>query len=266
MSHLKRYTRRQFLGVAGLGTLAGSIMCAAGIASYLLLREPNAVGGTRRGIPTPSPTGGLKQIARPPVITRAQWNARPPNPDAANENGTYSLANVEGWREYDAPLRDVYRTVVVHHSVEYDANDLDTIQHVQDLHMDDRGWADIAYHFVVGKSGQVFEGRALDVRGTHVSGYNTGSVGVVFLGNLHETQPMPEQLDQGRQLIDWLALRLELTHIAGHTDFNPESVCPGQYMLPYLDMFAMSAGLIVGTSGYDPPREQRITPTPVPGI
>ena len=43
---------------------------------------------------------------------------------------------------------------------------------LQGLHMDSRGWSDIAYNFVVFPSGRVYEGRGLDVR----SAANGGTV------------------------------------------------------------------------------------------
>ncbi len=262
----QRYTRRRFLVAAGLSAAAGGLACAAGIAGYLLLGDRPRATKTPSTPPGAPPTrpDRVKQIARPPVVARAQWGAREPDHTARNEPGFYSLQNTNGWREYAGDLRDVYRTVIVHHSVEYEENDLATVRDIQNLHMDDRGWADIAYHFVVGKSGQIFEGRALHVRGTHVSGYNTGSVGVVFLGDLHSTQPTAAQLQEGQRLINWLALRLALTHLAGHYAFNPETVCPGQYMLPHLAELAASAGLALGTAGYVPPPEQILAPADAP--
>jgi hypothetical protein len=44
-----------------------------------------------------------------------------------------------------------------------------------------------------------------------------------------------------------------LTHLAGHDEFNPESVCPGQNMLPHPDALAQNAGLQRGTGGYVAP-------------
>lgn len=254
MPSAHRTTRRQFLALAGLSTAAAGLACAGSIAGYLLLR---AAGQTSRSRPTLTPTRSpaLKTIDRPAITTRAEWGAREPDHTAWNEPGYYAPDNPEGWREYSGDLRTSYRTVVVHHSVEYDGDDLSTVRHIQDLHMDDRGWADIAYHFLVGKTGQVFEGRALNARGTHVEYYNTGSVGVVFLGDFEVEQPTAPQLEQGRRLIDWLALRLELTHLAGHFEFNETTACPGPNLIPYLDGLAYSARLARGTGGYEPPPE-----------
>ena len=186
------------------------------------------------------------------ILERQDWGAREPDHDAENETGFYGPDNPEGWRVYEGDLRAIYRTVVVHHSVLYETDDPGTMRAIQQQHMELRGWADIAYHFGVGQSAQVFAGRPLNVRGTHVEGFNTGSVGVVFLGDFSLNVPAPAQIEAGRRLIDWLALRLELTHLAGHSDFNSGTDCPGQYLQEVLGALAESAGLALGTGGYVP--------------
>lgn len=264
-------TRRDFLGLAGMAAIAGSVACTGGVAGYLLLTRS---GDKAKPSPSPSPVAptpagprpvAIKEIDRPPVTSRADWNARAPDHTAANELGSYSLTNVEGWRTYDGDLRDVYRTVVVHHSALYTVDDVSTMQEIQNQHMDLRLWADIGYHFGVGRSGQVFEGRELAVRGTHVETYNTGSVGVVFFGNFDQEELTWEQFDAGRRLIDWLAVRLELTHLAGHRDFNEGTDCPGTVLYARLADLANSAGLQIGIGGYQPPAEQ-LTPSPSPQV
>lgn len=249
-----------------MGLLGGSFVCLGGVLGYLAQQQLERAPDAKAPPPTVSPPGParsttLKRIDRPAITPRVAWQARAVDHQAANEAGFYSLANVEGWREYESDLRAVYRTLVVHHSVLYETDDAATMREIQNQHMDMRRWADIGYHFGVGRSGEVFEGRALAVRGTHVEGYNTGSVGVVFLGNFEEATPADAQIEAGRHLIDWLALRLDLTHLAGHRDFNDFTECPGAHMLPYLQMLASSAGLVLGTNGYQPPPEQLAPPT-----
>ncbi|MBN1680376.1 MAG: N-acetylmuramoyl-L-alanine amidase [Anaerolineae bacterium] len=257
--------RRDFLGVAGLAVTGGSITCLGSVLGYLSLRyitdQTNASDTTPSG--SESQVTLVKRINRPPITTRAQWGARAPNHAALNEAGFYNTDNVEGWRIYDADLREVYRTVVVHHAALYEGDDPGTMRAIQNKHMDDRKWADIGYHYGVGRTGQVFAGRDLNVRGTHVETYNTGSVGVVLFGDFEKETPTAEQIAATRQLIDWLALRLDLTHLAGHRDFNDFTVCPGANLYPYLPSFAESAGLELGTGGYVPPPEQ-LTPNPSP--
>lgn len=263
----ERITRREFLALLGVTTAGAGITCLGGTLGYWALDRLTDEDKTQVNTPAVVLDAlrphRLKEIDRPPVILRADWQAREPSHTAENELGFYSLTNVEGWREYEGDLRTIYRTAVVHHSVIYEEDDPSTMREIQNEHMDERKWADIGYHFGVGRSGQVFEGRDLKARGTHVEGFNTGSVGIVFFGNFEVEYPTQEQTEAGRRLIDWLALRLGLTHLAGHGEFNDFTVCPGAHMLDYLNLFAASSGLMHSTSGYQPPPEQ-ITPTATP--
>ena len=56
---------------------------------------------------------------------------------------------------------------------------------IQDFHMDDRGWWDIGYNFLIGQDGRIYEGRGFSVQGAHCSGWNTQTLGsVIFIGCL----------------------------------------------------------------------------------
>lgn len=102
----------------------------------------------------------------------------------------------------------------------------------------------------------------MSARGVHTEFYNTGSLGVCLLGNFEEIEPTQPQLDAAQALVNWLALRLQLTHLAGHREFNTTTVCPGANLYPHLDQIAAVALLQRGTNGYIAPPEQQITPTP----
>lgn len=53
-----------------------------------------------------------------------------------------------------------------------------------------QGWSDIGYHYVITLDGRVHLGRDVDISGSHVSGYNSYSIGVVYVGGL-ENKPLP---------------------------------------------------------------------------
>lgn len=249
---MMRLTRRDLLGLMGLGVATASVSGLGGAVYLLLGSQPRAAPYVTPQATAPrSPL--IKRIDRPEIVARADWGAREPDHAAPNETGFSGPDNAEGWLNYPGDLRDAYQTVVVHHSVIYEGDDISTMREIQAEHMDSRRWADVGYHFGVGRTGTIFEGRALQARGTHVAGFNTGSIGVVFFGNFEEDMPTQEQLAAGSRLIDWLALRLELTHLAGHGEFNSFSVCPGANMAYYLDALAESAGLARGTDGYQAP-------------
>lgn len=243
--------RRQFLGGCGL---IGAAMCAGvGLPAVLWLLRP-----AQRGLLPPVtllPTA--VQFPRPPgIITRGAWGALPPAHDAPTEAGFYSLDNVDGWREYDVPLAAAYQTIVIHHSAIYVGDDFATLLEIQRTHREERGWADVGYHYFVGREGLVYEGRDLHVRGTHVARHNTGSLGVCVLGDFTQSEPTAWQIDAVIGLSVWLASRLALTHLAPHSAFNNDTVCPGGSLAPYLPAFAEAAGLALGVEGYIPPPEQ----------
>lgn len=234
-----------------MAAVGGALTCAGASLGYLAVDRLSRARQTPLPRQTPVALSAYsKQIDRPGILERQDWGAREPDHDAENETGFYGPDNPEGWRVYEGDLRAIYRTVIVHHSVLYETDDPGTMRAIQQQHMELRGWADIAYHFGVGQSAQVFAGRPLNVRGTHVESFNTGSVGVVFLGDFSLNVPTSAQIEAGRRLIDWLALRLELTHLAGHSDFNSGTDCPGQYLQGVLGALAESAGLALGTGGY----------------
>ena len=176
-------------------------------------------------------------IEKPTIILRAQWGAVEPDLNAPGEHGVY-----------DEPLTQVLNTIVIHHS----ALPLsDGPREIQYMHMHDKGFADIGYHFVVDDRGQIYEGRRISVRGAHTGGHNTGTVGVVLMGNFEEAQPPVAQVSDVKVLIRYLSGEYTITHLAGHRDFQPgETVCPGKYLEPLLPGWASELGLEFGTGGY----------------
>lgn len=102
-----------------------------------------------------------------------------------------------------------------------------------------RGWAGIGYHYVIDRDGSIANGRDLNKIGAHVTGHNTGSVGICLIGGRwpdgrwglatddfadHFT---PEQDAALRELITEFCERYPaITHIKGHNDFTTAKGCP----------------------------------------
>lgn len=254
MVNKQKLSRRNFL--IGMGVLgAGSTACACGIlTSAGLLLLDNQLTSPTPTLPTIAPPS-TPRFQQPSIISRADWGALEPNNSARNENGFYSEDNIEGWRVYDGDLAEVYQTVIVHHAAFYEDNDFNTLLEVQTAHRNQRGWADIGYHYLIGQNGLIYEGRDWSVRGTHVERFNTGSLGICLLGNFMETAPEALQLNSALALINWLGERLQLTHIASHRQFNPRTQCPGDNLQLYIEQFATLSGLIIGTGGYIAPSD-----------
>jgi N-acetyl-anhydromuramyl-L-alanine amidase AmpD len=118
---------------------------------------------------------------------------------------------------------------------------------IQALHQGTRGFADIGYHFLIVADGVLFEGRDLRVRGAHVGGHNTGTVGVCLLGNFETGQPTGAQIATLEALASALRAAFTVAHLAGHRDFpGNRTVCPGAALWPQLPDLAGRAMLAYG--------------------
>lgn len=252
MKKPRRLTRRQLLlGLGGAGVVA-AWTCAGGFALRSTLSpEPEAL----IRIVTSTPDGRIDR-AKPPIVAREDWGARAPDHAARTESGYYSALNPTGWMIYEGELTAAYQTAVIHHSVIVESTEIETLRAIQDLHQNDQGWADVAYHFFVGRSGAIYAGRDWHARGTHVGGYNTGSLGICLLGNFMQQNLTTSQRSSTQALVNWATDRLALTHLAGHRNFNDDTVCPGDNLARYLPQLAAEAGLSIGTEGYIPPSER----------
>ena len=189
--------------------------------------------------------------SQPSIVMRAEWGARPLTLEAPEETGLFNAqTNPEGVLYYSQNLSAVLNTIVIHHSAFPNAGP----REIQDLHMDRRGFADIAYHYLIAADGTIFEGRKINIRGAHVQGYNTGSVGIVLLGNFNEEEPTETQLSSLRQMVNYLRYSYDIRYLAGHKDYPDQSPdgtkCPGDNLYPLLPELANSLGMKYSIDGY----------------
>lgn len=122
--------------------------------------------------------------------------------------------------------------IVVHCTASREGQNM-TVDDIRNQHKR-QGWSDIGYHYVVTLDGRVHLGRDVDQAGAHVSGYNSNSIGVVYVGGL-ENDPRKEysQLKAKDTRTDaqkaaLLSLLMDLrklypyAKIQGHRDFSPD--------------------------------------------
>ncbi len=184
------------------------------------------------------------------IIPRTEWGAAEPRLDSVE--GVYDpVTNPGGWMVYENPLEKVLTTIIVHHS----ALPLsDGPREIQQMHFQFKGYADIAYQFLIDKKGQIYEGRSIKVRGAHTGGHNTGTVGIVLLGNFMTDEPTRAQIASLRTLSVCLVDAYDITHIAGHRDFQPGVTdCPGDKLEMLLPDLAIELGIEFGAEGYAGP-------------
>lgn len=108
-----------------------------------------------------------------------------------------------------------------------------TVEQIRQEHLR-RGFSDVGYHYIVYLDGSVHPGRNVDVVGAHVSGHNSYSIGVCYVGGL-ENDPKKKYADLKakdtrtdaqkqtlRQLLKDLRRLYPKARISGHRDFSPD--------------------------------------------
>ncbi len=117
------------------------------------------------------------------------------------------------------------RRIFVHCSATRVGQDIDAAT-IRRWHLA-KGWRDIGYHFVIRLDGSIERGRPENVPGSHVAGFNTGSIALVYIGGLDaQGQPAdtrtPAQLEAMERLVRELSQAYPDAEILGHRDVSPD--------------------------------------------
>lgn len=124
------------------------------------------------------------------------------------------------------------RRIVLHYSATYPDQDYGAAE-IRKMHLD-RGFRDIGYHYVIRRDGRIEKGRDEHAVGAHVSGHNTGSIGICCIGGLERgTGPnvgvdnrTPAQIEATIRLVRDLQARHPGAELLGHRDLTATQ-CPG---------------------------------------
>jgi hypothetical protein len=113
------------------------------------------------------------------------------------------------------------------------AQTAEILRGVHRYHTQERGWADIGYHFVVDRGGRVWEGRPAALQGAHVRDRNPNNLGVMVLGNFDRQQPSDAQLMGLARLVRALRRKHGVAEreIRSHQEWLVTS-CPGRHLQP----------------------------------
>ncbi|MEO8639150.1 MAG: N-acetylmuramoyl-L-alanine amidase [Chloroflexota bacterium] len=211
--------------------------------------------------------------AQPAVISRAGWNA--------DESLRFDATGHEIW----PPVFQTIQKLIVHHTATQN-NDPDaaaTVRAIYYYHAVTQGWGDIGYNFLIDEAGRIYEGRYArtygpgesptgedtagnGVTGAHALGFNSGTVGIAFLGTLTNQDATPAARDALTRLLAWIAAghgidphgsalftnpvsgtQATFPNIAGHRDVNATE-CPGSVFYGTLPALRDAvAALIAGT-------------------
>ena len=118
--------------------------------------------------------------------------------------------------------------IIVHCSATPEGKDV-SVESIRSSHKA-QGWSDIGYHYVITLSGDVKQGRNVDLIGAHCQGKNTNSIGVCYVGGV-DKDGHPKDTRTERQRIQLKQLLIQLlilypgARIYGHRDFANKA-CP----------------------------------------
>jgi hypothetical protein len=169
---------------------------------------------------------GAPAGAKLTAITRDQWGARNANPSSMT-------AHKGGWSK-----------ITVHHSAETSTDpaggsieeSMASLRGIQRYHVEEKGWGDIGYHFLVDAAGRIFEGRALNWQGAHAGGANNPqNIGVCLLGDLERRAPTPAALKSLELLVGDLRQRYRIREgrLYAHRELNV-TTCPGDALTSWI--------------------------------
>lgn len=116
------------------------------------------------------------------------------------------------------------------------------VAEIRRWHMQDRGWKDIGYHWIIDRPGGVMHGRPETVIGAHTAdnNKNRGTLGICLIGGhgsaatdafaAHFTVQQDLTL---RQMISAISLRTAIDRVTGHNDHTAAKACPGFKVAPW---------------------------------
>ena len=218
-----------------------------------------------------SPTGA--QIARPNIVSRAEWGAN------------------ESWRDPVPKMGTKIVAGIVHHTAStnnYKAEQSPAQMRILYAYFTKSlKYADMGYHFLVDKYGTIYEGRsgcavkeknpcdgaALPVQGAHTAGFNVNTFSVSAIGNYDVLAPENPQamVSAMASLIAWklapygLDPNAETKYtstdtsgsskyrkgqvatikvISAHRDVG-KTACPGRYLYPHMDEIRSEAAKLL---------------------
>ena len=167
-------------------------------------------------------TSGSSPVPSPPhhVIGRTGWHAAAAKTTLMKQNSSIVK-------------------LTIHHSgvkTELHTDERAALRGMQRFHQDERKWGDLAYHFIVGPSGSVYQGRDTAYAADTATNYKpTGHVTICVLGNFDQQRPTAAALRGLTDLICALLNEFQLTptDIRTHQQLA-STACPGRKLADWL--------------------------------
>ncbi len=148
-------------------------------------------------------------------------------------------------RSNSSPMGIVDR-ITLHHTSVYpgmgrsDINDVEVIRSIANYHVNHKGWADIGYHYLIGRDGRVYEGRPVAKQGAHTGGNNERNLGISVVGDFMKALPNDRQMDALKSFLGDQMSRygVRRDRLYGHRDLG-NTLCPGTKLYRWLQGYRL---------------------------
>jgi len=100
-----------------------------------------------------------------------------------------------------------------------------SVDTIRDWHVNQRGFRNIGYHFLIHLDGTIEKGRPIEQAGAHAKGFNKYSIGIAYVGGLDSNgRPkdtrMPAQVHALRRIVETLKIIYSIEKVVGHRDLS----------------------------------------------
>jgi len=119
--------------------------------------------------------------------------------------------------------------IIVHCTATPEGRDV-SVDTIRKWHVEDNGWSDIGYHWIIMLSGSIEKGRDESKPGAHAKGHNANSIGVVYVGGCDKNMNPKDTRTDGQKeslrcLLEDMKVRYPNAQIIGHRDVSNKA-CP----------------------------------------
>tara|TARA_Y100001937_G_scaffold17204_1_gene23744 strand:- start:418 stop:834 length:417 start_codon:yes stop_codon:yes gene_type:complete len=120
-------------------------------------------------------------------------------------------------------------SIVIHCSATKSSMDIGLVE-IRKWHVEDNGWRDVGYHYIIRRNGEVELGRRHDDTGAHAAGYNHKTIGVCMVGgmaddNSAENNFTDKQWTSVSDLIKQIKVNYPDVNVIGHNEISSKE-CP----------------------------------------
>ena len=127
--------------------------------------------------------------------------------------------------------RDKTDSIVVHCSQTPKSMDIG-VDKIAQWHIQDNGWEDVGYHWIIKRDGTIESARPEDMQGAHAPAANHRSVAICLIGGSEddgkgwENNFTDKQFESLKNKVIDIQDKYEITHIIGHRDVDDRKECP----------------------------------------